>query len=139
MRLLEPHSVRKQAGSSEGWVVEGVCVGGDHHLGLEDRPEMARDSRVPVGGNRRDLSELKVCFHTSCKVQNDLTLSVSSLWSKGSEILSVSVCGQIAIWGWRGGGKLRGAKRRPSEPGADPGFGDGQSPLACSEPRFPRG
>lgn len=87
------------------------------------------DSRVPVGGNCGDPSELKVCFHSSYKVQNDLTLSVSFPWSKGSEILSVSVCGQIR----------RGGERRPSEPGADPGFGEGQSPLACSEPWISRG
>lgn len=64
------------------------------------------DSRVPVGGNCGDLPELKVCFHSSCKVQNDLTLSVSFPWSKGPEILSVSLCGRIRRGGLgRGGGE----------------------------------
>lgn len=53
------------------------------------------DHRVMVRGNHRNLPEQKVCFHTSCKVQNDIKLSTPLPWSKGCKILSESVCHQI--------------------------------------------
>lgn len=94
------------------------------------------DSRVPVGGNDRNLSDQNVCFHTSCKVQNDIKLSASFPWSKGSEILSVFVCHQICrvvVWGL-GSSKGLGAKAQnrmclqptPLCPGAGNG---GRPPL----------
>lgn len=89
-----PRLSESTLGERAGWLFRPVGGRGGRrgeipHLGLEGRPEMAAlppagwggggDSRRPVGGNCGDLSELKVCFHTSCKVQNDFTLLVSFL------------------------------------------------------------
>ena len=114
MRLLEPTVCEKarlalQAGgrTSSPWTW-GLAGKGCNYPQAQEKPLGGQQGAG--GGSWRNLPQQNVGFHTSCKVQNDIKLSVPFPWSKGPEILPVSVCRQTCCGA--GGLKPRSSQAR---------------------------